>query len=111
MHGKIMATALVLHLATVIAVMLPSFALAIAPDFIAVNPTDTISILSIVHGVLGVVALGFGIWFVASWRFRADVKGCFGKRKQMLATLTIWVLSLLIGVALYGIFYWEMLMA
>jgi hypothetical protein len=37
-HGMVMASALFVHLASVIAVMLPSFAFAILPAYIAVNP-------------------------------------------------------------------------
>lgn len=109
-HGMVMASALFVHLASVIAVMLPSFAFAILPAYIAVNPADSTSILSIVHGVLGVVVIGLGLWFVASWRFRKDIKGCFDKRNPMLITLSFWVLTLLIGIALFGRLYWSLLM-
>lgn len=109
-HGMVMASALFVHLASVIVVMLPSFAFAILPGYIAVNPADLTSILSIVHGVLGVVAIGLGLWFVASWRFRKDIKGCFGKRNPMLITLSAWVITLLIGIVVFGNLYWSLLM-
>ncbi len=104
MHGAVMSWALFAHLAVVIAVMIPSFA-SVLRGYIIINPTSAVSIIGIIHGVLGAVALGLGIWFVASWRFHADVKKCFGKRKQMRATFAVWVTALSLGTALYVILY------
>ncbi|MCW4030493.1 MAG: hypothetical protein NWE92_12710 [Candidatus Bathyarchaeota archaeon] len=109
-HGIVMASALFVHLASVIAVMLPSFAFAILPGYIAVSPAGSTSIFSIVHGILGAVAIGLGLWFVASWRFRKDIRGCFGKKNPMLITLSAWVMTLIIGIVVYGSLYWSLLM-
>ena len=83
-HGIAMFAAVVLHLAMVFAIMIPSFVLSIFPDFI--------------------------VWLVASWRFH-DVKGCFKKKRIMLTTMALWLVSLSFGIALYTILYWAVLVS
>lgn len=101
-HGTLMVAAVVLHLISVIVVMGPSFG-AIA--FTATGLSETIVALSILHGILGLVALIFGIWLTAVWRFRQSLQYCAPKKKLMRATFTSWIIALLIGVALYFILY------
>jgi hypothetical protein len=108
-HGIIMATAVFVHLTAVFAIMVPSFVLAVFPLYIVLRTFELVSIVSIFHEVTGGLALALGIWFVASWRFHKDLKGCFNKRKPMLATMIIWVSSLIFGIALYTIFNWAIL--
>lgn len=109
-HGGVMAWAVFVHLAAVFGIMVPSFVLAIFPYFIVVHPLELASIVSLIHEVTGAVALALGVWFVASWRFRKDFKGCFNRRKSMLATMIIWLSSLIFGIALYTILNWAILM-
>jgi hypothetical protein len=104
-----MATAVFVHLTAVFAIMVPSFVLAVFPLYIVLRTFELVSIVSIFHEVTGGLALALGIWFVASWRFHKDLKGCFNKRKPMLATMIIWVSSLIFGIALYTIFNWAIL--
>jgi hypothetical protein len=109
-HGVIMAWAVFAHLAAVIAIMVPSFVLAVFPYYIVPHTLELTSIISIIHEVTGGLALALGLWFVASWRFRKDFKGCFNKRRLMLATMIVWVAALVFGIALYTIFNWTLLM-
>jgi hypothetical protein len=108
-HGIIMATAVFVHLTAVFAIMVPSFVLAVFPFYIVPHTFELVSMVSIFHEVTGGVALALGIWFVASWRFHKDFKGCFNKRKPMLATMIVWVSALIFGIALYTIFNWAIL--
>jgi hypothetical protein len=103
-HGVIMATAVFVHLTAVFAIMVPSFVLAVFPYYIVPHTFELTSIVSIFHEVIGGLSLALGVWFVASWRFHKDFKGCFNKRKPMLVTMIVWVAALIFGIALYTIF-------
>ena len=103
-HGIIMSTALILHLIMAAYVMIPSLVLAVIKEYIIPAPLAMTSIVSLIHVVLGSIALSLGVWIVASWRFRKNFQGCFNRKKCMLKTLTVWVTSLIFGIILYAIF-------
>ena len=105
-----MAWAVALHVVMVFALMVPSFVLALLPFYIFVNPLELTSIVSIFHEIAGAIALGFGVWFVAAWRFRRDFRGCFNKRRLMLFTMVVWLTALALGISLYTILNWTVLM-
>ncbi len=109
-HGVIMAWAVFVHLAAVFAIMVPSFVYAVLPFYIVAHPLELTSIVSLIHEVTGALALALGVWFVASWRFHKDLKGCFNKKKFMLGTIIIWIAALLFGIIQYTIFNWNILM-
>jgi hypothetical protein len=109
-HGITMTVAVVLHLIMIFAIMIPSFVLAVFPDFIVPNVSGMISVVSAIHVVAGALAVSRGIWLVASWRFQ-DLKGCFTKKRFMLLTMIVWLVSLFFGIVLYTIFYWTILMS
>lgn len=92
-HGITMAVAVVLHLIMIFAIMIPSFVLAVFPDFIVPNVSGMISVVSVIHVVAGALAVSLGVWLVASWRFQ-DLKGCFTKKRFMLLTMIVWLVSL-----------------
>ena len=104
-HGIAMFSAVILHLATVLAIMVPSFVLAIIPEFITPNVYGITSVLTLIMAVAGALAVSLGVWLVASWRFR-DVRGCFKKKRIMLTTMAMWLVSLSFGIVLYIVFYW-----
>ncbi len=103
-HGITMATAVILHLSMVLYVMIPSFVLAVVPEYIVSAPLALPSVVGLIHGILGSVALSIGVWIVASWRFQKNLKGCFNRKKNMLITLIVWGFSLVFGIILYAIF-------
>jgi len=79
-HGFVMATALILHLAFVFGIMIPSFVLAIIPEYVVTRLYSMTSIVSLIHVPLGVLA--FFVWCLAGcrlalWRHR----GLFCKKK------------------------------
>jgi len=101
-HGLLMFVAVVLHLLTVLLIMAPSFSV------IAFTPTGlslTITLMSIVHGIFGIIALGLGIWLVASWRLRESLQFCAPKKMFMRATFSIWIIAIVIGIAVYFSLY------
>ncbi len=101
-HGLLMVSAVILHLISVLAVMIPSFEAIV---FTTTGLPETIIALSIVHGILGLTTLTLGIWIAASWRFRQGLQFCAPKKRYMLATFIVWTVAILIGVALYFILY------
>lgn len=103
-HGIVMALATVLHLTMVLYVMIPSFVLAVIPDYVIPAPLAITSVVGLIHGILGTTALSFGVWFVGSWGFRKNIKGCINKKKLMCKTLIVWIISLVFGIVLYAIF-------
>ncbi len=108
-HGVIMAGAVFLHLVTILVIMIPSFALAVLPEFIIPEPLMTISLVGLIHGITGVLAVVLGLYLVAAWGFRADVKGCYRRKQTMRLTLIVWLISLILGVVLYALFYGPLL--
>lgn len=110
-HGITMAAAVVLHLTMVFYIMIPSFVWAVIPDYIVPAPLAITSVVGLIHGILGTIALSLGVWLVASWRFRKNLKGCFNRKKIMLKTLNVWVASLVFGIILYAIFIGPVLMS
>ena len=103
-HGKVMAWAVVLHLITIFAIMVPSFVLAVIQEYILPHVFGIISILSLIHVPIGITAASLGVWFVVAWR-RQGLKGCFNRKRKMLLTMIIWLVSILIGLILYALFY------
>lgn len=103
-HGITMASALVLHLTMALVIMIPSFVFAVIPQYIVPTPLALASVVGVIHGILGIIALSLGLWIVSSWRFRKNIQGCFERKKTMLRTLTLWVAALIFGIILYAIF-------
>ncbi len=99
-----MAGALIIHLIMIFYVMIPSFVYAVVPHYILVAPQEIVSIIGLIHGILGPIAVVLGIGLVATWRFQKNVEGCFKRKKFMLPTLAFWLATLALGIMLYAIF-------
>lgn len=102
-HGILMTTSVILHLITILFVMIPSFSFFFGGSGTLV--IDAIVIISLVHVVLGLVAVTIGIWLVGSWHFKTDLQRCFSNKKLMKPTLIIWVSANLLGIYLYILFW------
>jgi len=98
-HGITMLIAVVLHAIMIFAWMIPSFDLFIAPG--SINLADTITLIILVHAFTGIVATILGIWLVAAWRLKTNMKTCFAKKRIMLVTITLWLIALILGIILY----------
>jgi hypothetical protein len=103
-HGITMLIAVILHIITILAVMLPSFVLAIIPLILA-NTSTVLTIVATLHGIMGIIVAVLGVWIVTSWRLRTSLQYCSPKKKLMLLTLTSWLIALLLGILLYLHFY------
>ena len=101
-HGFSMFAAVLIHLITILVVMVPSFGAII---FFETGLPSYIVALSVVHGLLGLLAFIFGLWLVASWRFRVSPQNCFPKKKFMRVTIIIWITAIILGAAMYSILY------
>jgi uncharacterized membrane protein YozB (DUF420 family) len=105
LHGTVMASAVALHLITILGVMIPSFVLAVVPDYIIPEPLLLVSLVGLIHGIFGIIAISLGVYLVAAWGFKRNVQGCFPRKKIMLTAITLWLVALLLGFLLYGLFY------
>jgi uncharacterized membrane protein YozB (DUF420 family) len=103
-HGITMTVAFILHLSLVFYVMIPSFVWAVVPEYIAPTPLGIHSVVGIIHGILGIIALLLGAYLVGSWRLSKNIQGCINRKKFMLKTLTVWIATLVFGIILYSIF-------
>jgi uncharacterized membrane protein YozB (DUF420 family) len=108
LHGLFMASALIIHLVFIFAIMVPSFVLAIIP-LIQMQPTSLMSIISPIHALLGAISVSAGLWIVLSWRFRKSLNFCLPRKRVMLPTLLTWLATLLLGVVLYFVLYWALI--
>ena len=97
-HGIVMFTAVVLHTIIILAWMVPSFSLSFSGS---INFADMIVVTILVHAFMGIAADLLGIWLVASWRLRADMKTCFAKKSLMRVTMALWLIALFLGIVLY----------
>ena len=112
-HGVTMTIAVILHLVTIASVMIPSLLAGFFPPTGispgTINYADTIVMISLVHVALGITAASIGVWLVGSWHLKTDVSKCFPKKRFMIATLTIWLIAILLGIFLY-ISFWANLL-
>jgi len=99
-HGIMMFTAVVLHTIVILVWMIPSFS-SLFSSPIAINLADMITLTIMVHAFMGIATVILGFWLVASWRLQVDVKACFAKKNAMRATLTLWLITLVLGIILY----------
>ena len=108
-HGIAVTVALLLHVITVFAVMIPTFSTFFtSPGTIVYDATV---VISLIHVALGFVALGLGTWLVAVWRFKTELKSCFANKKIMGPTMIAWTVSILLGLIMYIIFWASSLLA
>jgi hypothetical protein len=98
-HGLTMLGAVVLHIGSILTVMVPSFGLFFGSG--SINFTDTVTVISLVHGFAGLIAAVLGVWLVGSWHLKADMQGCFQKKRLMDLTFGLWALAIVLGVIIY----------
>ena len=107
-HGQAMAVATVLHLVVIFWVMIPSLVLAVIQEYIVPKLLGIVSIITLVHVPLGILAVGLGVWFSAAWLIEG-LRGCSNRRKLMLVTFVTWLATLTLGIILFAILYWSTL--
>ena len=103
LHGAVMGVATVLHLITFFAVMAPSFMVGF--EFLTTELSQVGVVTLWVH-VIGAVSLILSVFLVAAWVPKASNIGpCFKRKRLMDATFSLWVISLVFGIATYVAFY------
>ncbi len=107
-HGLVMLFALAVHLTIILAIMVPSFVIALVPITLQ-NPVSIIGVLAPIHAAAGTVAAVLGVWIVSAWRLRKSTDYCMPKKKVMLVTFIVWLISLSLGVLLYFVLNWQFL--
>jgi hypothetical protein len=103
-HGVIMLIAVVLHSISIFGVMGPSFGVITSGGFSA-----TVSAITYIHGIAGIIAEVLGVWIIVSWRLRTSLQYCAPKKKLMLTTLISWLIALFLGTLIYLHFYTTLL--
>ncbi len=99
-HGTTMLTAVVLHTVTILVVMIPSLVLGFsAPG--ALDFTNPVVVIAIVHAVIGTLVWFLGIYLVAAWHFSAAISKCFHRRRIMRYTIILWLVEIALGVIIY----------
>lgn len=99
-HGITMSIAVLLHLISIFAIMIPSMI-----NFSNLLITEIASIpiiITWIHAILGILSTIIGIFLVAEWRFRAPPNMTCIKRKPLMKPLIImWVSGLILGIIIY----------
>jgi uncharacterized membrane protein YozB (DUF420 family) len=104
MHAQLMGVALILHIISFFAVMLPSF--SDGYEYF-VTATSELGVLTMwIHAVPGAVSMILGMFLVVAWALRpVNIAAC-SKRKRMMDVVTLfWLISLIFGIASYIIYY------
>ena len=99
-HGITVLSAVVLHIVSVLAVMIPSFT-AFFGASVLIDYTDVYVILTLIHAAAGVTVALLGVWLVSSWHLQINMQTCFKKKRFMDVTLILWLLAIIIGIVLY----------
>ena len=109
-HGFFMSAGVFLHLVVILVIMVPSFLEGLIKPIVA-SPFGILSIVTVIHVVLGTIAAILGVWIVSLWRFRDSLEFCAPKHRWMRFTLWVWIAALTIGFLLYLTLFWSLLFA
>jgi len=102
-HGQIMAVSVAANIVATALVMVPSFHASLG--FLAANPAATVSVVTFLHVLAGVAAIGSGLYLTYVWGFKSVVKECYRRRSWMKPAMYLWLLSDLTGAFIYVSFY------
>ena len=99
-HGNVMLLVMTISGLLLIAHMGPSLVSAVIES---VKSLNIVAITGVIHGVIGAFALFLGLWLVGVWAFTqsGDNRYCFSRKKVMWKILTLWLVSLGLGVSYY----------
>ena len=56
-----------LHLIAIFAIMIPSLFFAVIPEYVSLYTYGIVSIITLIHVPVGIIAVSFGAWFVIVW--------------------------------------------
>ena len=102
-HGTLMFVALVVHFSSFLLLMTPAFLSLYHNGFL--QKLTWLSLTTLTHATLGSVTLVSAIYLVGVWHFQASTRNCIKRRFFMRYVFVLWILSLILGIALYGLLY------
>jgi uncharacterized membrane protein YozB (DUF420 family) len=101
-HGITMLSAVTLHIIMIFGIMVPSFSVI---AFTQTSISTLIVSLVMIHATFGAITALLGIYVVASWRLRTSLQYCQPKKKIMLTTFILWLISISLGIIIYVSLY------
>ena len=103
-HGELMGIAVILHILSLFAVMLPSF--NDGYDYFTTATSDLGVQTTWIHVIPGAIAMVLGIVLVGAWALGpANIAACSRRKRLMDITTLLWFISLIFGIATYILFY------
>ena len=94
-HGNVMLLAVAINAVALLAHMGPSLIYLPEEPFF-------VTILGIIHAVIGTVGEVLGFWIAVPWAFgEAKTQSCAKKRKHMRKTMLLWILAFVLGMVFY----------
>ena len=99
-HGITILSAVVLHIISIFAVMIPSYQAFFGASGL-IDYADVFVVLTLTHVAAGFMAALLGVWLVSSWHLQTNMQTCFKKKRIMDITLVLWLLAIIIGMVLY----------
>jgi hypothetical protein len=99
-HGNTMLLIMTITGLLVVVHMGPSLVSAIVDSL---KGLDLVAVTGVIHGLIGFFALFSGLWLVAVWAYvqSGNSNFCMAKKKWMWRILTLWLLSLGLGILYY----------
>ena len=104
LHAELMGAAVILHIVSFFAVMLPSF--NDGYEYF-VTATSELGVQTMwIHAIPGAISMILGIFLVVAWALRpANIAAC-SKRKRLMDIVTLlWLILLIFGIASYIVYY------
>jgi len=97
-HGITMTIAVPLHLATISWMV---WSIIVYLKSASLNVGNLLTLVTIAHVTLGIMAASLGSWLVISWHLQKDLQRCFARKRIMRSAIVLWPTAILLGIALY----------
>jgi uncharacterized membrane protein YozB (DUF420 family) len=103
-HGFVMGTAIGVHTAAILGIMLPSL---LSMDGLLGNLMTNFALITLTHAALGTLVEIMGVWLVAAWLHdsKRSVAKCFERKNIMRVTIALWLTELALGLLVYTMLY------
>jgi uncharacterized membrane protein YozB (DUF420 family) len=102
-HAVMMGAAIGLHTAAILVIMVPSL---LSMDGSLADLSTRLSLITLMHAMVGSVVEIMGIWLVAAWLTdTARVEKCVRRRNVMRVTIALWLVELVLGIYIYMMLY------
>ena len=102
-HGKTMTVATLLHIVSIAAVMVPSFAINLS---LLANLSNLGVIVTIIHACTGVFSVVSALFLLFLWRLAPPEKmTCYKRKWLIIPTLSTWAITLILGIIFYIYYY------